>query len=98
MVRRSASAIQIVRPLESIAETTAIAGRNAPKSDQTAANELIRVLDETRRACCLAVAAPQTHWTKVLFPVVGTGSTIIFDYVIRRLDALWLARNTGWRA
>jgi hypothetical protein len=33
-------------------------------------------------------AAPLTHWTKVLFAVVGTGSKIILDYVIRRLDAL----------
>jgi len=29
-----------------------------------------------------------THWNKVLFAVVGTRSKIIFDYVIRRLDAL----------
>ena len=34
------------------------------------------------------VGAPQTHWTKVLFAVVGTGSKIILDYVTRRLDAL----------
>ena len=27
------------------------------------------------------------HWTKVLFTVVGTGSRIILDYVIRRLYA-----------
>ena len=40
------SAIQIFHLLESIAETTAIALRNAPKCDQAAANELIRVLDE----------------------------------------------------
>jgi hypothetical protein len=39
--------------LESIAETTAIAVRNAPKCDQAAANELIRILDEIRRECCL---------------------------------------------
>jgi hypothetical protein len=39
--------------LESIDETTAIAVRNAPKCDQAAANELIRVLDEIRRECCL---------------------------------------------
>ena len=32
-------------------------------------------------------AAPQTHWTKVLFTVVGTGCKIILDYVIRRLYA-----------
>jgi len=35
-----------------------------------------------------SVAAPSTHWTKVLFAVVATTSKIILDYVIRRLDAL----------
>jgi hypothetical protein len=40
--------------LESIAETTtAIAVRNAPKCDQAAANELVRVLNEMRQECCL---------------------------------------------
>ena len=39
--------------MESIAETTATAVRNAPKCDQAAANELIRVLNEIRRECCL---------------------------------------------
>jgi hypothetical protein len=39
--------------LESIAETTAIAVRNAPNCDQATANELIRVLNEIRRECCL---------------------------------------------
>jgi hypothetical protein len=36
-----------------MAETTAIAVRNAPKCDQATANELIRVLNEIRRECCL---------------------------------------------
>ena len=36
-----------------MAETTAIAVRNASKCDQATANELIRVLDEIRRECCL---------------------------------------------
>jgi hypothetical protein len=31
-------------------------------------------------------AAPLTHWTKVLFAVVGTGSKITFDYVTRRFN------------
>ena len=50
---RCASAIQIVRPLASITETTAIAVRNASKCDQVAANELIHIFDEIRREYCL---------------------------------------------
>ena len=37
---------------------------------------------------CRLLRLLKTHWTKVLFAVVGTGSKIILDYVIRRLDAL----------
>lgn len=38
---------------ESVVETTAIATRNTPKCDHATATELIRVLDEVRRECCL---------------------------------------------
>jgi hypothetical protein len=41
---------------------------------------------------------PKTHWTKVLFAAVGTGSKIAFDYVIRRLDALSAGLKNRLRA
>jgi hypothetical protein len=51
-----------------MAETTSIAVRNAPKCDRAAANELIRVLDEIRRECCLDVLKKRIeerlHYTK----------------------------------
>jgi hypothetical protein len=34
-----------------------------------------------------AASRRRPHWTKVLFALVGTGSKIILDYVIRHLDA-----------
>jgi len=42
-----------------------------------------------------SVAAPQTHWTKVVFAVLGTGSNISLDYVIRRLYAFSAGLKTG---
>ena len=45
------------------------------------------LLDAAREIAPIVVAL-STYWTKVLFAVVGTGSKIILDYVIRRLDAV----------
>jgi len=43
----------------------------------------------------LSVAALQTHWTKVVFAVLGTGTNISLDYVIRRLYAFSAGLKTG---
>src|SRR4029077_16169085 len=41
-----------------------------------------------RRSPCRLLRLPKRIGTKVLVAVVGTGSKVILDYVIRRLDAL----------